>query len=117
MRRRDGSLSLPPGILSDYLTFQRCTKSQNAYGEDVLTWADYMHGHGNVRALMGREFEAVSQRWAEARFKIRLPWVSGVQREDRILFGSPERTLDILDAEDPDGQRRELVIYAREVVE
>ena len=118
MRLPDGSQPLDPGLRRDYLTFESPTKTQDSYGQDVITWSTYMQTYGNVRAMTGRELEAVQQRWAEARFKIRIPYPPiRVNREDRIRYGSPERTLDIIDAEDQDGVRSEMVIYAMEMVD
>jgi head-tail adaptor len=68
-----------------------------------------------VRALVGREIEAARQRHAEANFKLRTHYPPVViQRAWRALMGA--RVLDITDAEDPDGCRREYVMYAREFV-
>jgi SPP1 family predicted phage head-tail adaptor len=70
-----------------------------------------------VRAMQGRELEASQQTWAEARFKVRMRYQPGVtiNRKDRITWGS--RTLDILDAEDPDGRKREFVMVCKEYVD
>lgn len=115
-RRSDGSLPLNPGLLTDRLVIERAAKSQNAYGEDVITWQPFMTLWCHVRALVGQEMQSVQQAWAEARFKIRTYYPPAeIRREDRAVWGS--RVLDILDAEDPDGVRRELVIYAREFTE
>lgn len=113
MRRADGSQPLNPGSLRDRLVVQRAAKTQNAYGEDVVSWQDLMSVWALVRAAQGRELEAMRQTWAEARFKIRMAYPPvPLRREDRLLWGA--RTLDILDVEDPDGLRREIVIVARE---
>lgn len=114
-RRIDGSYPLEPGNLRHAITVQRCTKTQDEMGQDVSTWATLVSLSAQVRAMQGRELEAYQQTWAEARFKIR-SWKPSVdiRREDRITWGA--RTLDILDAEDPDGTGREIVILAREAV-
>lgn len=113
MRRSDGSTPLDPGSLRDILVIQRVAKTQNSYGEDVETWSDLMTLRAKVRAAQGRELESMQQTWAEARFKIRAPFPPvPIRREDKALWGT--RTLDILDVEDPDGLRREIVIVARE---
>lgn len=114
-RRVDGSFAFNPGLMRDKLVVQRATATQNSHGEDVQTWAAVFTIWGNVRAMQGRELEAAGQRWAEARFKVET-WYppTPIRRSDRILWGT--RTLDVLDAEDPAGVRRSIVIYAREVV-
>jgi len=114
-RRVDGSYELNPGVLRHRIVIQRATKTQSVMGEDVVTWSDLVTLHAQVRAMHGRELEAYQQQWAEARFRIRT-WKPAevIRREDRIIWDG--RTLDILDAEDPDGTGRELGIIAREVV-
>jgi SPP1 family predicted phage head-tail adaptor len=114
-RRIDGSYALNPGNLRHAITIQRASKTQNTYGEDVVTWPALLTAHAQIRAMQGRELEAYQQQWAEARWKIRM-WLPDVtiMREDQIIWGT--RTLDILDAEDPDGTGRTLEIVAREVV-
>ena len=109
----DGSFPLDPGSLRNQITVQRCTKTQNSYGEDVPTWSTLLTMNAEVRAMTGREMEVARQTAAEARFKIRSwnPPVT-IRREDRIIWG--DRTLDILDAEDPTGVGREIVILAKE---
>lgn len=115
-RRSDGSLPLNPGLLNDRVVIQRATKTQNAYGEDVITWSPVMTIWAHVRAMVGQELQSVQQTFAEARFKLRTYYPqTPIKREDRAIWQG--RTLDILDAEDPDGVRRELVIYAREWTE
>ncbi len=67
-----------------------------------------------VSTLRGRELEAAMQKWGEAQFKIRVRYARGLNigPEDRITYDS--RALDILGSEDPDGQRWEVWIYAKE---
>ena len=114
-RRLDTSLPLNPGNLRDWVVFQRPVKTQNSMGEDVTTsYVPVVSCWCHVRALSGREMEAVQQIWAEARFRVRTWYVSGLQRQDVGFWG--DRRLDVLDAEDPDGRGREIVIFARELV-
>lgn len=114
MKYMDGSFSLNPGSLRHTIVVQRCTKTQDSYGQDVATWSDLITMYAQVRAMAGREMEAANQTVAEARFKIRT-WKpeTTINREDRIVWDG--RTLDILDVEDPSGVGREIVILAREL--
>lgn len=114
-RRIDGSYELNPGNLRHAITIQRAAKTQNTFGEDVVAWSTLLTAHAQIRAMQGRELEAYQQQWAEARWKIRM-WkpAETIKREDQIIWET--RTLDILDAEDPDGTGRTLEIVAREVV-
>lgn len=95
------------------LTLKRNSITQNSSGEDVITpttlgvyWAD-------VQPMTGREMEAVSQRWAEARFRITARYRPDIEmrRADHLYWGT--RTLDVLDAE-ADAKKHVLTIYAKE---
>ena len=108
--------ALNPGDLRQQVTFQELVvASQDTYGQDVGTWTTRCTLWCEVRALVGREIEAARQRHAEAKFKLRThyPPVT-IGRAWRAVMGT--RVLDILDAEDPSGCRREIVMYARELV-
>ena len=116
-RRNDGSLALNPGILRDQIVIQSPVRSTNSYAElNITSWTDIATVYANVRAMTGRELESVQQRWAEARFKVRMPFMKDltIQRDYRAAWGT--RKLDILDVEDPDGMRRELIMYCKEFV-
>jgi SPP1 family predicted phage head-tail adaptor len=84
-------------------------------GEDVLgTPTTIVTCWAEIRSLMGREFEAIQQKFAEARLKIRIRQTdTAIQRKDYFTWGS--RTIDILDIEDPTGERKEMVLYCREI--
>jgi SPP1 family predicted phage head-tail adaptor len=109
--------ALNPGDLRTQVTFQELVvASQDAYGQNVGTWTTRCTLWCEVRALVGREIEAARSRHAEAKFKLRThyPPVT-IEREWRAVMGT--RILDIIDAEDPTGERREIVITAKEWVE
>lgn len=114
MQRQDGSRPLDPGSLREQIVFQRAVKTQDDIGQDVITWTDLLTMKMEVRAMQGRELESARQVWPEAQFKLR-GWYppTTIRREDRGLWG--ERVLDILDAEDPGGRRREIMMVAREL--
>ena len=99
------------------ITISRATVTQNTFGEDVRTWSPIASCWANIRALQGRELQALQQTWAEARFRIDMRYQRGAtfKRSDRITWG--ERTLDILDVEDPDQRQRRLFITAKEYAE
>ena len=87
------------------------------YGSTSIDWtAAPLLGYfwGSFEALQGRELEASEQRWAEARFRFRSHYIAGVDREDRLEYAG--RVFDIVDAEDPNGQRREIHLTLRELV-
>ncbi len=92
------------------ITISRKSVTQNSYGEDVVTWTSLGSFWANIRALQGRELESMQQTWAEARFKIDMRFQRGTdfRRADKVTWGT--RTLNILDAEDPDQRQRRLFI-------
>ncbi len=107
------------GKLREQITVQeKNPDSQNTFGELPNSWASpttigtYW---ADVRAMVGRELQAAQETFAEARWKVLMRYQPDIKREHRILWGT--RTLDILDAEDPDQRGRELLMYCREVVE
>lgn len=102
------------GKLRSRLTISRGTKTQNSFGEDVITWVSLGEFWAEILPLQGRELEVMQQRWAEARFTVRIRFQPTItfRREDRGTWGS--RTLDILDVEDIDQRQRELRLICRE---
>lgn len=108
--------ALNPGLMRELITIiQRSEGSQDAYGEPTITWVTFQQCWARVEALRGQEFESVRQTWAEARMKVTIHYLSGVEREMRITW--EDRTLEILDAEDPNSMRERLVMYCRELVD
>jgi SPP1 family predicted phage head-tail adaptor len=83
----------------------------SSFGEPTLVPSDRA-AWGEVFALQGREFQAVQQRWAEARFRVTMRYLDDVKAADQIIWGT--RTLDILDVE-ADAKNRQLVMYCREI--
>lgn len=93
---------------------EKTVTGQDSYGQDTVIWPTYHACWASVDSLQGREFQAVQQRWADARFRVRIRYKAGIQRAMRIVWGM--RTLDILDAEDPDNTKRQIVMYCKELV-
>jgi len=108
------------GALRSRVTVQRKTiTAQNSDGADVVDWTLDVDGPfwATIDALQGRQLEAMQQIWAEARFRVTIRYQEGVPiaRADRLLWGT--RILDILDAEDPDQRKRQVVMICKELVE
>jgi len=108
------------GQLTQRITIQHKTvTAQDGFGQDTVSWTASTSGPfwAEVVALEGRELANAQQKWAEARFKVTIRYQSGVtiQRQDRILWGT--RTLDILDAEDPNQALRKTVMMCKELVD
>lgn len=90
---------------------------QNSFGEDVLgppilmlwTWA-------SVDYLQGRELERVMQRWADARYKIRMRRNPvEIKREHWIEWH--DQRIDILDVGNMGTREPEWIILAKDHVE
>jgi len=94
---------------------KRTIGGQDAFGNDTIVFPVFGTFWAEVTAMQGRELDAAMQRWAEARFKIRMHYNTyGIERADRIYWGT--RTLDILDIEDQQGDQRWLIAYCKEFV-
>jgi SPP1 family predicted phage head-tail adaptor len=94
---------------------QKTVTGQDSRGQDIYTWTTVATAWASINAISGREFAAVQQRWAEARFRFRIePFIGNIGREMVIVWGS--RMLNILDVEDPDGRRKAVEGYAAELV-
>jgi head-tail adaptor len=98
--------------------YRRNDPGQNSFGEDVPSTPTTVASSisADVRCLAGRELERVSQRWAEARYKIRIGWQpSEIKREDYISWNG--QTLDILDVQGSALRTLEWTIIAKDHVE
>lgn len=93
------------GMLHDYVTIQRNTPTQGDSGELVDSWAALYTAWANIRASIGDEQQVI--------YTIRIRYLD-ITHNDRITFGS--KIFNILSVLDRDGQQRELVLQAREIV-
>lgn len=109
-----------PGARRHYGTIQcKRVSGQNASGEDTVAWVTYVALWVSAEALQGREFQTVQQTWADARYKVEMPYIPGVQRAMRlqITLGGEVRYLEFLDVHDPDNTCQQLIAYCRELTE
>ena|SRR5688572_21213168 len=92
----------------------RPVKTKNDFNEDVIEQEHYATVLAQVAALQGREMEAAQQRWATAKYRIRMQYTKGIEREYTIEW--PQETgyltLDILDVQDVAGTRNFTQILA-----
>lgn len=102
------------GTLRHRVTIQQATETQNSYGEIVQTWTTVATVWGAIEARGMRESFTASQQFATADHVITIRHRSDVTPKMRLVYGS--RTFDIEGAVDPDGRKRELRLYVREVV-
>jgi head-tail adaptor len=114
--RFDESRSFNPGLARHRLMIMRPVKTKDAFNADVVTPVLHATVGAQVTALQGRELEAVQQHWADARYRIRMQYTPGIEREFTIEWplASGTLTLDILDVQDPSGVANYTQIYAKD---
>jgi head-tail adaptor len=112
--RVDESKTFNPGRARHKLTIWRPSKSKDSFGSDVVTLVLVATVRAQVLPLQGREFDAIQQRFANARYKILMQFTPGIEREYSIqwLREDGTLTLDILDVQDMAGVGNCTVILA-----
>lgn len=82
------------GMLDQRVTLQSKSVSRAANGEEVVTWADVATLWAQVQPLRGKEFFAGAQMQDVVDVRVRLRYLGGVTRDQRLLWnGAP---LDIV---------------------
>jgi SPP1 family predicted phage head-tail adaptor len=87
-RGLDGAQLLNPGALRHQITWQeKVVSGQNASGEDVFTWTDFLRCRAQVNSMAGRgEYQDAMQRYADAKYVLRQHYSRGVTSEMRIAW-------------------------------
>ena len=102
------------GSLRSRITIQSATSTQDAAGQAVRTWTNFAASvPAKVESVAGGETIRGRQVVATATTLFTIRFLDGVSTQMRISFEG--RTLGILRAGDPYGDRRELRIEAAEV--
>ncbi len=117
--RRDGGVTVDPGLLRHSIVWQqKVVASQNAFGEDVYDWQDVLSCRAQVRSLSGMELQSAQQRWAESQYGILQYYSPGLATTMRISWNDngTTRYLDVLNISDKAGTRRRLDVIAKEWV-
>ncbi len=102
------------GQLKHRITIQSKSASQNTYGEEVITWADWATVWAAVEPLQGREFLDGKQITAEVTTRIRIRYRSGILPEYRVKFGSIY--YDILSIIPLEERDREIHLMCQEIL-
>jgi SPP1 family predicted phage head-tail adaptor len=93
------------------VTIRRASNVADGKGAFNRTWTDVAANvPAEVISLSGRESQISNVLQGVSNFSITMRYVSGVVPSDQIKWGS--RELNVLNAEDPDGKRRQLVVLA-----
>ena len=97
---------------------QRVT-TQDAAGEQVLTWNQFATRRAAIEVTPGRELWSSQERQGRVPTIFRLRYLDGVVPSMRLIHSrdGSEKVFNILSAIDPDGLRVELVITTEELVE
>lgn len=95
----------------------RTITGQNGYGEDIITTTTVGTFWAAVEFVTGREPFMAGQRFAEAKYKIRMRRQPGItlQREQTVEWNG--QTLDVLDIQGPGTRMPEWLIIARDHVD
>lgn len=106
------------GKLRHRVTIQSPAVTQNAHGQDEITWSTFASRHAaDVRQLTGRELWNAQQIKPEITLRVHMRWLSGVLAKMRLVWhdGTTDRVLPIeAPPINPDGKKREMVLYCKE---
>lgn len=95
------------------ITIQQATSTLDAAGQPIRTWTTYLADYPvAIDQVTGGEVLRGRQVSAETQIVFAGRWYEGVTTQMRVIYGS--RTLGIVRACDPYGDRRELRIECRE---
>jgi SPP1 family predicted phage head-tail adaptor len=101
-----------PGDFRQSITIQSPSESQNAYGEEVITWQTFAQSWAKITQLSGREQYYAQEVTPLATHQVKLRYLAGVTPAMQIVWGS--RTLQIIDVNDLDGRQIELALICQE---
>jgi len=102
------------GRLRQRVTIQEKVVTRNAYGEEVITWADVATVWGSVEPLRGDEFLEFARAGAEVSTRIVLRYRSGIVPEMRVSYDG--HTYDVLSVINVEERDKELQLMCRELV-
>lgn len=97
------------GRLDRRITLQSVTRTQDAAGQAIESWADLATCWAEVRPVRGAEAVAGGERQATSLREFRIRWREGVTPQYRIVFEA--RNYDIRDVQEI-GRREGLLLIA-----
>ena len=101
------------GTLRHRVTIQAAIETQNAIGEMVETWAEYVTVWGRVEQLSGNRLFAAAQMEEPVTGVITIRYTDGITPKMRAVVGG--KTYDIRNAIDRTGRRQALELMVSEV--
>lgn len=102
---------LAAGRLRNKVTIRRRVVADDGHGAQVTTWSDLASVFAEVINQSGREAVLTGTLTGVSTFRVTMRWRSDVTTADQLRL-SDGGDLNIRSAEDPDGRREALVIYA-----
>lgn len=102
------------GRLRHEITIQEPTATQNAVGEETLSWSDYATVRASVEPMSGREYWNSKQVQSEITHEIRIRYYPGVTSEMRVSWGN--RVFEIESVINVNERNREMILMCKEAV-
>jgi SPP1 family predicted phage head-tail adaptor len=104
------------GRLRQRVVIQYKVVTQNEFGEEVITWTDYLTAWAAVEPLRGREFAEQAMAGAEITTRIVLRWPRALQLRPEMRAVHEGRLYDIQSIVRVDERHREIQLLCREVI-
>lgn len=82
-----------PGEFRHSITFQKLTKTQNSFGEEIEDWQDVVSAKAGIYPISGKEFFAADTISSEVTHKLNMRFLPNIKPNMRVKFG--ERYFDI----------------------
>lgn len=105
---------LHPGMYRHRVTINEKNVTQNATGEETISWALVGEYWASVEPLLGREFVEMRQAQAEITHRIRMRPQSGLHPAMQAVFDG--REMDILSVIEVNERGREMHLMCKERV-
>lgn len=102
------------GRLRRQITIEVGTATQDATGQEILSWATFATVRASVEPLNGKESFTAEQEQAKATTRFRVRYIEGVTPKMRVNYDG--RLFNIVSVLDPHDRRRELHILGVEDV-
>jgi len=84
------------GLLNERVTFQQRSVTRDAFGAEVVTWADFATVWANVSEQHAMEQVAAAERVQTRVVQVKTRWVAGVTGTMRIKLDTVNRVLQIV---------------------
>lgn len=102
------------GALRARIRIQQRAESSDGQGGTALSWADVCQAWASISGRGGREFQTAKQTRSALTDEIHIRYRPGITAAMRVVTAN--RVLSIAQPPyDPDGRRRELVLFCEEI--